>query len=116
VDKCLHHIEVSAKKMADVDLTNSQNLDIAFFRPIVNNVVQSHAVSEVWEMGEFVLRELLGERHEKDVKFIVSVVTSWTTSLKLSSRIDVTKLRSLNNSFSAILATLQKGLGRRKVR
>ena len=54
-------------------LTNDANL----FKPILNHVTMRTAVSEVWELENYVLLKLLGSVHNNDAVYIMNYVLKW---------------------------------------
>ena len=79
IDDCLHVVE---RGDFGVDGRNDfrGNNDAMYFRPIVEDVVKSTACCEVWELGGFVLSELLGLSHSNDLEFVVKEVGNWSES------------------------------------
>ena len=60
--------------------------------------------------------QLLGPVHKEDVDSIFSIIEDFTKNGELTNGIDVGRLRGLVNNLAGVVAVLEKGLGRRKVR
>jgi len=114
IDDCLHVVEKDVDPAKVGGGFGGGNSDSVRFKSIIEDVVMSAACSEVWELGGFVLSELLGEVHQEDLVFIVAEVGVWFERGELSEWVNLKKLRSVISSLESLIATLLKGLNRRK--
>ena len=88
--------------------------DDVLFKPILNHVTMRTAVSEVWELGCYVLLKLLGPVHNDDAVFIMNYVLKWVEGGTVSDHMKITKMRSVVNGLLQVVDVLGKGIGRRK--
>ena len=88
--------------------------DAVLFKPITSHVTMQTAVSEVWELGAYVLKQILGPIHDNDIVVITGFVLKWTEDGNLSTCVDIQNIRKAMNSLVQLITTLQKGIGRRK--
>jgi len=51
--------------------------DESFFKPIADHITMQTAVSEVWELGYFLLRSILGPIHHEDVNAAAVMIQWW---------------------------------------
>lgn len=72
------------------------------------------AVSEVWELGNYVLLKLLGPVHNDDAVYIMNYVLKWVESGTVTDHMYVAKIRSAVNGLIQVVDVLGKGIGRRK--
>ena len=84
------------------------------FSGVLENVTMQTAVSEVWELGIYILRKTLGPIHNDDVVAITGLALKWAENGAICENLDVMKLRNVMNGFIQLVNTLQKGIGRRK--
>lgn len=84
------------------------------FKPILNHVTMRTAVSEVWELGNYVLLKLLGPVHNDDAIYIMNYVLKWVESGTVIDHMKITKIRGVVNSLVDLVDVLGKGIGRRK--
>lgn len=94
------------------DFTNSP--DKILFKPILSHVTMRTAVSEVWELGNYVLLKLLGPVHNDDAVYIMNYVLKWVESGTVTDHMYVAKIRSAVNGLIQVVDVLGKGIGRRK--
>jgi len=88
--------------------------DEEFFKPITSHNTMCTAVSEVWELGTYLFRKILGPAHQDDVVAMTSLVIKWAQDGTLLQHIHVEKLRSTMNSFIQLISLLENKIGRRK--
>jgi len=88
--------------------------DACVFKSIYDHVTRRTAVMELWELGNYLLRNVLGSTHEGDVDAITGLVLKWAEHSTISEHADVLKVRQVMNNFIQLVTTLQKGIGRRK--
>jgi len=91
-------------------LTNDANL----FKPILNHVTMRTAVSEVWELGNYVLLKLLGPVHNDDAVYIMNYVLKWVEGGTVTDHMQITKIRGVMKCLVQLVDVLGKGVGRRK--
>jgi callose synthase len=94
----------------------STNGDVQIFKPIVENIIMRTAVSEVWELGNFIFVKVLGPLHKDDVAAITNLLLKWTESCTLCEHVMMEKLRPVLSNFVGMIASLEKSLRRRKPR
>jgi callose synthase len=88
--------------------------DEAYFKPIMDNVIMLTAVSEMWELGSYLLTQLLGPVHAKDISSIMGSVLKWSESGTLSSHVKCENLRGVMINFVDLVKIMSKGIGKRK--
>eukprot|EP00804_Cyclotella_cryptica_P006003 CCRYP_000253-RC/>CCRYP_000253-RC protein AED:0.05 eAED:0.05 QI:240/1/1/1/1/1/9/998/2010 len=93
----------------DYDATDND-----LFKPILNHVTMRTAVSEVWELGNYVLLKLLGPVHNDDVTYIMNYVLKWVESGTVIDHMKITKVRGVVKSLVELVDVIGKGIGRRK--
>jgi len=88
--------------------------DEVIFKPITSHVTTSTAVSEVWELGSYILLQMLGKVHNDDIVAVMNLVLHWTQDGTLTDHLKIKQLRSIVTNFTALVKILKKGIGRRK--
>jgi len=88
--------------------------DNDLFKPILNHVTMRTAVSEVWELGNYVLLKLLGPVHNDDVVCIMNYVLKWVESGTVSDHMKIAKIRIVVQTLVQLVGVLDKGVNRRK--
>mmetsp|Transcript_9615 Transcript_9615/g.21673 ORF Transcript_9615/g.21673 Transcript_9615/m.21673 type:complete len:2178 (+) Transcript_9615:367-6900(+) len=88
--------------------------DNELFKPILNHVTMRTAVSEVWELGNYVLLKLLGQVHNDDAVYIMNYVLKWVESGTVSDHMKIVKIRVVVQTLIQLVDVLGKGIGRRK--
>ena len=91
-------------------LTNDDNL----FKPILNHVTMRTAVSEVWELGNYVVLGILGPVHNDDAVYIMNYVLKWVESGTVTNHMNITKIRGVVNNLVSLVDGIGKSIGRRK--
>ena len=120
VERCISVLEnpvVGAGDVGDaVDGpdTTHDTPDTLVFAHILADVTMTTAVSECWELGSYVLRELLGPVHRDDVDHILGAVSSWCNDGVLAERLGVDQLRTTVGGFIGVINTLMVGVKGRK--
>ena len=99
----------------DVPITTDQEL----FDPIYKHDIMSTAVSEVFELSQFILRQLLGERHtssfqEDDLTAIIKMIYTWVEKGTLLDNLKMSNIRKPLKHLRDLVSLLDKTLGRRK--
>ena len=88
--------------------------DNNIFKPILDNVTMRTAVSEVWELGNYVLLKLLGSVHNDDMTIIMNYILKWVESGSMSDHMEITKIRGVVKALVDLVNVIDKGLSRRK--
>lgn len=96
------------------DLKTGAYNDEMYFKPITEHVTMQTAVSEVWELGSFLMKQTLGPVHGEDVNVIGITMQSWAEDSCLSAKINLQKTRNALNSFVDAIKILEKGIKKRK--
>jgi len=99
----------------DVPITTDREL----FEPIYKHDIMSTAVSEVFELSQFILRQLLGERHtssfhEDDLTAIIKMIYTWVEKGTLLDNLKMANIRKPLKHLKNLISLLDKTLGRRK--
>ena len=84
------------------------------FQPILDHITMCTAVSELWELGSFLMLRLLGSVHNDDVVAITSLFLKWSENGTLSQYLKIEKMRNVIKEFIQLVKILEKGVGRRK--
>jgi len=106
--------DVLAELEAARDDQPSPFSDEQFFKPITSHNTMCTAVSEVWELGTFLFRKILGPAHHNDVVVMTSLVIKWAQDGTLLKHMDIEKLRSTMNCFIQLISLVENKIGRRK--
>jgi callose synthase len=88
--------------------------DETFFRPISQHITMQTAVAEVWELGSFLLLQILGPVHSSDVHAIVNTVNNWVEKGIITSHMQLESTRSVMMLFKDIVSILNNGIYKRK--
>ena len=88
--------------------------DDDLFKPILNHVTMRTAVSEVWELGNYILLKLLGPVHNDDAVYMMNYVLKWVESGTVTDHMKITKIRGVVKALVQLVDVLDKGIGRRK--
>lgn len=88
--------------------------DETFFKPISGHITMQTAVSEVWELGSFLLRQILGPLHSADVTAIGLMIQTWAEDSSLTSKMKLQSTRGVLRHFIEAVTILQKGVNSRK--
>eukprot|EP00562_Extubocellulus_spinifer_P006927 CAMPEP_0178517366 /NCGR_PEP_ID=MMETSP0696-20121128/25651_1 /TAXON_ID=265572 /ORGANISM="Extubocellulus spinifer, Strain CCMP396" /LENGTH=2108 /DNA_ID=CAMNT_0020147789 /DNA_START=313 /DNA_END=6639 /DNA_ORIENTATION=+ len=88
--------------------------DELMFKPIANHITMRTAVSEVWELGSFVLLRMLGTVHNNDIVAIMNLILKWSESGTLVDHIKMENMSSVMSPFVALVQVLEGSIGRRK--
>lgn len=107
IDEVLAEIE---RPQEDVPL----DTDAELFRPVVEHTTMRTAVSEVWELGSFVLVHLMGHVHNTDIASIMNMVLRWSESGSLCDHVKMAHIRKAMVQFKGLISLLDKSLKRRK--
>ena len=113
IDNCISSIE-SAIREGEVSQRYLGDEDV--FSEIEADVTMRNAVSEAWELGTYLLGELLGHVHKEDINTIYEIIEYYAAAGEVTSATKVEKLRGLVSNFAGVINVLEKGLGRRKAR
>eukprot|EP00529_Nitzschia_sp_RCC80_P002602 CAMPEP_0113499794 /NCGR_PEP_ID=MMETSP0014_2-20120614/31949_1 /TAXON_ID=2857 /ORGANISM="Nitzschia sp." /LENGTH=2183 /DNA_ID=CAMNT_0000394015 /DNA_START=271 /DNA_END=6822 /DNA_ORIENTATION=- /assembly_acc=CAM_ASM_000159 len=112
VEDVLSELERPADEYSD-PRTGSYT-DEVYFKPISEHVTMQTAVSEVWELGSFVIKQTLGPLHSDDVNSIGVAMQAWAEDGLLSSKMALQKTRSALKNFIDAIKILDKGVAKRK--
>lgn len=88
--------------------------DSEFFEVILRNVTMRTAVSEVWELGSFLMLKMFGTVHNNDIVAVMNHIDRWTKDGSLCDHIKMDKMRAVMKNFIELITVLEKGLSRRK--
>eukprot|EP00980_Cylindrotheca_fusiformis_P030196 scaffold24531_cov122-Cylindrotheca_fusiformis.AAC.5 len=88
--------------------------DETYFGPITGHVTMQTAVSEVWELGAFLLRQVLGPVHSDDVDAIGIMIQGWAEDSNLTSKMNLQNVRGVMQNFVAAINIFAKGIKKRK--
>jgi callose synthase len=88
--------------------------DETYFKPISEHVTMQTAVSEVWELGAFLINQTLGPIHSVDVNAVGVMIQSWAEDGVISSKIELQKTRVALKSLVDTIKLLEKGIKKRK--
>jgi callose synthase len=112
IDDVLSELERPADDY--VDPKTGRYTDETYFKPISAHVTMQTAVSEVWELGAFLIKQTLGPLHSPDVNAIGVTIQSWAEDGCLSSKLQLQKTRSALKNFVDAVKLLEKGIKNRK--
>jgi len=88
--------------------------DEEFFAHILKSVTMRTVVSEVWELGSFLMLKMFGAAHNNDIVAVMNHIDRWTRDGSLCEHIKVDKMRTVIKNLIALITVLEKGLPRRK--
>lgn len=88
--------------------------DASYFKPISGHISMQTAVSEVWELGAFLIKQTLGPIHGTDVDVIGGIIQSWVEDGCISGKIQLQKTRSALKSLVDAIKLLENGIKKRK--
>ena len=117
IDLCISEIEGLFSENAHNHPFSSGGItDEDFFSSFTSNITMQTSASEVWELGCYLCKLLLGPVHENDTLVIFDTVSEWTTRGGLTGNVDMSRLRTVVSSFAGLVSVLANGLGRRSAR
>jgi callose synthase len=104
--------------MVELERTKDEGVtgDLQIFKPLVEDIIMRTAVSEVWELGNFIFVKILGPLHKDDVHAITNMLLKWSESSTLSEHVMMEKLRPFLSNIIGMIASLEKSLRGRKPR
>ena len=88
--------------------------DESFFKPIAEDTTMQTAVAEVWELGSFLLLQVLGPVHAGDINAVVNMVNKWCENAEMTTFFDLKEMRGLLSHFVGAINILEKGIQKRK--
>jgi callose synthase len=88
--------------------------DETYFKPISEHITMQTAVSEVWELGAYLLKQTLGPIHSADVNAIGVTVQAWAEDGCLSAKMELQKTRNALQSLVDAIKILEKGIKKRR--
>lgn len=84
------------------------------FATILEDVTMRTAVSELWELGTYLFRKVLGPIHHDDVVAMTGLVLKWAENGTLNENLKIDNLRSAMKNFIQLVTILEKGVRRRR--
>jgi callose synthase len=87
--------------------------DATYFKPISEHVTMQTAVSEVWELGAYLIRQILGPLHNDDINAIGVMIQSWAEDGNLSVKMRLQNTRGVLQNLVETIKILQRGLKER---
>ncbi|VEU41206.1 unnamed protein product [Pseudo-nitzschia multistriata] len=112
IDDVLSELERPAEEYTDIK--NGQYTDETYFKPISEHITMQTAVSEVWELGAFLVKQTFGPIHSADIDAVGGIIQSWAEDGILSSKLELQKTRGAMKSLIESIKLLEKGMKRRK--
>ena len=96
------------------DLIGGTITDEAIFKPITSHVTTSTAFSEVWELGSYILLQLLGKVHNDDIVAVMNLALRLSESGSITDHVKVKNIKSVISDFTGFVKIVKKGIGKRK--
>eukprot|EP00537_Pseudo-nitzschia_pungens_P009567 CAMPEP_0172380904 /NCGR_PEP_ID=MMETSP1060-20121228/70676_1 /TAXON_ID=37318 /ORGANISM="Pseudo-nitzschia pungens, Strain cf. cingulata" /LENGTH=2133 /DNA_ID=CAMNT_0013108671 /DNA_START=189 /DNA_END=6590 /DNA_ORIENTATION=+ len=96
------------------DIKTGLYTDGTYFKPISEHITMQTAVSEVWELGAFLIKQTFGPIHSADIDAIGSIIQSWAEDGVLSSKLELQKTRGAMKHLIDAIKILEKGVKKRK--
>mmetsp|Transcript_21042 Transcript_21042/g.51779 ORF Transcript_21042/g.51779 Transcript_21042/m.51779 type:complete len:2128 (-) Transcript_21042:168-6551(-) len=112
IEDVLSELERPAEEYADPK--TGMFTDETYFQPISSHVTMQTAVSEVWELGAFLLRQVLGPIHSDDIDTVGIMIQGWAEDSNLTSKMKLNSVRGVLKNFIAAITILAKGIKKRK--
>lgn len=112
IEDVLSELERPAEEYTDAK-TGSYT-DATYFKPISEHITMQTAVSEVWELGAFLINRTLGPIHSVDVNAVGVMIQSWAEDGVISSKLELQKTRAALKSLVDTIKLLEKGIKKRK--
>lgn len=112
IEDVLSELERPAEEYTDAD--TGLYTDETYFKPISEHVTMQTAVSEVWELGAFLINQTLGPIHSADVNAVGGIIQSWAEDGVISNKIKLQKTRGALKSLIDTIKILEKGIKKRK--
>ena len=95
-------------------IENGEVTDEGIFEVISGNIIASTAISEVWELGSYILLQLLGRVHNDDIVAVMNLILHWSEGGTLTYHLKIDKFQSVVAHFAGLINLLKKGIGKRK--
>ncbi|CAN0431472.1 unnamed protein product, partial [Ectocarpus sp. 12 AP-2014] len=99
---------------SEEDLARRMQHESALRRAISTDVTVTEALSEVWELGIWLVRQLLGPQHEKDMARTVQVFNQFINGGEAMHHLKLKNLKSIVADTTAIVSSLHHALPKRK--
>uniref|UniRef100_A0A7S4EG16 1,3-beta-glucan synthase n=1 Tax=Pseudo-nitzschia australis TaxID=44445 RepID=A0A7S4EG16_9STRA len=112
IDDVLSELERPAEDYTDIN--TGLYTDATYFEPISEHVTKQTAVSEVWELGAFLIKQTFGPIHSVDIDAVGGTIQSWAEDGCLSSKLELQKTRGAMKSLIEAIKILEKGIKKRK--
>jgi callose synthase len=88
--------------------------DEIYFKSISEHVTMQTAISEVWELGAFLINTTLGPIHSMDVNAVGLTIQSWAEDGVISQKLNLQKTRGALKSLIDAIKILEKAIKKRK--
>lgn len=88
--------------------------EAALRRKIQEDVTVNEALSEVWELGSWFLRILLGHVHSQDMERTIKVFEDYMNSSNAMYQLKLRNIKTITADVTAIIITLHHALPKRK--
>eukprot|EP00531_Pseudo-nitzschia_arenysensis_P008982 CAMPEP_0116126230 /NCGR_PEP_ID=MMETSP0329-20121206/6225_1 /TAXON_ID=697910 /ORGANISM="Pseudo-nitzschia arenysensis, Strain B593" /LENGTH=2134 /DNA_ID=CAMNT_0003620307 /DNA_START=237 /DNA_END=6641 /DNA_ORIENTATION=- len=112
IEDVLSELERPAEEYTDAK--TGLYTDETYFKPISEHITMQTAVSEVWELGAFLINTTLGPIHSVDVNAVGVTIQSWAEDGVISQKINLQKTRGALKSLIDTIKLLEKGIKKRK--
>ncbi|CAB1098159.1 GT48 [Ectocarpus sp. CCAP 1310/34] len=99
---------------SEEDLARRMQHESALRRAISTDVTVAEALSEVWELGIWLMRQLLGPQHGNDMARTVQVFNQFINGGKAMHHLKLRNLKSIVADTTAIVSSLHHALPKRK--
>ena len=87
--------------------------DEIYFKSISEHVTMQTAISEVWELGAFLINTTLGPIHSMDVNAVGLTIQSWAEDGVISQKLNLQKTRGALKSLIDAIKILEKAIKKR---
>ncbi|CAM9568890.1 unnamed protein product [Chrysoparadoxa australica] len=115
VERSLAIINASAQAYhLEEDTYKASAIEEAMFKKIRADVTVHEAISEVWELGVWLMRQLLGPVHDSDMARIEQIVNEVISGNVVMAHLNLRNMGSVVKDVMGIVSILQKTLHKRK--
>jgi callose synthase len=87
--------------------------DDEYFKPIMAHITMRTAVSEVWELGSYLFKQMLGPVHSKDITVIMGTILKWCENGTVTQHLKVNGMRKIMTQYVEMVQLLEKGINKR---
>lgn len=112
IDDVLSELERPAEEYKDPK--SGVFTDESFFKPISDHITMQTAVAEVWELGSYLMLQVLGPVHSGDVNAVTTMITQWMESSTITSHMKLEGIRDVVNHFVEFIKVVSQGIPKRK--